>query len=173
MLYEVITSNLIAGLVIEPTSNTLYGSIHIARNLMYDTGDGMRLETQVTDIGDQFLVYNNTVLVTDNAAISIHGHLANSQIFNNILVADGSGVCYESSDDYETFQSDYNTLRAHNGGAVAEITLSGTTYRVETLSDWQKFTQNNFYSTRDVYSFNRDPEFVDSNEKDFHLKSSA
>jgi len=166
-------SNRVAGLVVEPLTFTTYGMFLIARNLMYDTGDGMRLETQVTDMGDQFHVYNNTVLVTNGAAISIRGNLPGCEVVNNILVAEGDSVCFESADDASTFSSDYNTLWAHNGGAVAEITVTGTTYRVDTLADWQLFTRTTFYSARDTYSFSRDPEFADPAAKDFHLRSSG
>ncbi|MDA3924124.1 MAG: hypothetical protein PF904_05440 [Kiritimatiellae bacterium] len=165
------------GLVIEPysTGYTCGGQFLITHNLMYDTGDGMRLEIFTEMPDDYFTIINNTILVTNGAAICMGDLMTKPDVRNNILSAESGGACFKANgdDDYSIPYSDYNNLWAHNGGSVAKVTVFGTERVLDTLADWQRFTQTEYYGVRDAHSFSRDPAFADAANADFHLKSSG
>jgi nucleotide-binding universal stress UspA family protein len=160
-----------AGLAFQPRDATFYGSFSIYGNLFYATGDGLRLEQPTMMNGDHFNVYQNTVVVTNGAALVMGGSMSSCSARDNIIVASGTGACYESSDDYSVYLCDYNNLWATDGGVVARVQRFGTNEVLETLADWQRFTESQFYGARDFHSFSRDPRFADAAQGDFHLRS--
>ena len=162
------------GLEVKPGVYTTYGFFKILNNLFYDTANGMRLEGQINmDRGDQFLVCNNTVTVTNGYAVYMEGYFYSCEVYNNILVADGGGTCLETEGDYMYFTSDWNDLWATGSGTAAHVTTYGITYDLNRLADWQRFTQLFFYSTSDKHSFSHAPLFASPALHDFHLTSAV
>jgi len=170
---NIFRNNTAAGLSVQPRDSTFYGSFAIFGNLFHDTGDGMRLEPFAQMHGDRFDVYQNTVFVNGGAALIMGGQMSSSNFRNNIVVAAGGGACYESSNDYILFQSDYNDLWTTNGGVIARVTRFGTNTVLATLAAWQRYTQQQFYDARDYHSFSRDPFFADAAKGDFHIRSAG
>lgn len=165
-------NNKSTALVIQPSSYSRYGGwFTIAHNQLYNNGNGMSLEPESLESGCSYKVLNNTILVTNGTAITLGGRIWDSEVYNNIVVATGSGVCLGSASFYGVFQSDYNNLWAHSGGAVGILRANGVTNKLTTLADWQCFIATNYFTTRDVNSFSHDPAFADAANADFHLKS--
>ena len=155
------------------------GSFLIAHNRVFENGSGLELELDSGFYGDLFSVSNNTVAVTDGAAVSLGVLTYGLDIRNNILAASGSGVCLEVASTYGV-TSDYNDFYAHDGGAVARVSESpsyahpaasggtGGGLTLNTLAAWQRQTGANL---QDAHSIERDPLFASTANGDYHLLS--
>ncbi|MFC2125242.1 right-handed parallel beta-helix repeat-containing protein [Bacteroidota bacterium] len=100
-----------------------------------------------------YRVYNNTVHMegvaqSDNYALYFLGTISNTQIVNNIL-SNALGGAAMSSIDTTGLVSDYNLFYSSGSGLIGNYT---------SLSQWQN------YSTRDMHSIVRQPDFVSATD---------
>ncbi len=159
-------------LLVEPSTNSTYGSIAIRNNLFVNNGDGMSLNANITTMSASFLVVNNTILATNGVGVLMGGYYMGSLVRNNIVVAENGAVCLATRSSFNQFASDYNDFWTPSGGAVARITVAvGNEQTFATLAQWQRFTQEHFGSCRDTHSFSRDPRFVSPINQDYHASS--
>ena len=150
------------------------GSFTIANNLLYNNQKGLCFNMLTNMLANAWLkVCNNTILVTNGTALVMGNNLTHFQGFNNILVAEGGGVCFEgmNTNPESFFYSDYNDFWAYDGGAVAKVPSNGAMIVLETLADWQYHVRSNYNWAWDTHSFSRDPAFAAPAAEDFHLKS--
>lgn len=165
-------SNAGPGIKVGAASGT-NGVFKLFRNLLYANGGGLALQGDVCT-GDRFYVTNNTVTVTNSAAIAIGGQAADSSLRNNILDASWTGVClyvYASATNALPL-ADYNDYYAHDGGRVAQLTIPGlcTNKSLFNLADWQNATIGR--GGLDAHSFNQYPQFANPSS-DYHLRSKS
>ncbi|MFZ4394357.1 MAG: choice-of-anchor Q domain-containing protein [Kiritimatiellia bacterium] len=165
-------SNAGPGIKVGAASGT-NGVFKLLQNLVYANGGGLALQGDVCT-GDRFYVTNNTVTVTNSAAIAIGGQTADSSLRNNILDASWAGVCltiYAASTNVLPL-ADFNDYYAHDGGRVAQLTIPGlcTNKSLSSLADWQNATIGR--GGLDAHSFNQYPQFANPSS-DYHLRSKS
>lgn len=152
-------------------SNTTF---QITRNLLYANGAGMNLQREAS-VGDSFYVTNNTVTVTNGAAIAIGGKVSASVVQNNILDISFAGCGFDSAAGTVSnlFTSNYNDLYVHDGGILATVLINGSNAVMSTLADWQRATVERNGGALDQYSFSFAPAFANPGGGDFHLRSNG
>jgi hypothetical protein len=146
------------------------GSFQIVRNLVYANGAGLTLERDAT-AGDRFLITNNTVCVTNGAAVALGGQTADSWIRNNIFEASVTGACLDVvvAATNALPLTDYNCYYVHDGGIVALLAVTNQASKtLGTLPDWQRCTTSR--GGLDAHSTCHDPLFA-SPGFDFHERA--
>jgi parallel beta-helix repeat protein len=133
------------------SDNTIYSN-----NLIYNNGDD-GIEQRYSD---ENLITNNTIIKNGDDQISMSS-LYDVTLRNNIIWADDSGD-YGIRPSGSIAYSDYNIVCATNGAYAVYYSGAQTT-----LAEWQSSTG------WDSNSILLDPNFVDPDNGDYHLKSTG
>ncbi|MDD4101395.1 MAG: right-handed parallel beta-helix repeat-containing protein [Kiritimatiellae bacterium] len=164
----------LAGTALEISSQTactVAGTYTICRNLIYDSLHGVvKAKPAAVQPDDIVKVANNTISVTNGAAIVINSGSDFFDCYNNILVSDG-GSCYETFSTNLNLSLNANNLWPRNGGTVAKMTWDGSVITVADLADWQRMLWDRLGIQAEPRSFSRDPAFAAPSQNDYSLKS--
>ncbi len=148
-----ICSNYSYGLHSNDSSNGIYSNNIINKN----GGVGFYLGE-----ADNSFIVNNTIQGNDGVELYM-SYSSNMTLKNNIILSDAEGDCCIYSRSISINTSDYNLFYTTNGAYTAYYNSS----TVARLEDWQNATDNDFNSLSIA------PGFVDSDNGNYHLKSTG